>query len=639
VRYRHGAMRHFALLALLFATSCVKRIPPERLELWMARSESAWTAMKDDGQPVPSIDRPFVQAGMGTSKSIVFVVVPGVSGAVPTLLKLESIDDGRVAAAAYTANEQRVGDTRRLELGGLQPNSRYRATFKAGDEEMIAESRTAPEKSEATSVLLASCNEPWSHARPDKVTAGVAASPVTALRNLDLRARGLMPVELSRTGESLKFDRPSFLLALGDQAYVDAEPLEPGSLALFGGPRSDALRVEASTKWAEALRRIYRMHFLVPSFHRTLSSLPSAMVWDDHEIRDGWGSQRDEQGFLPNSGDPWLDYFSAAREATWAFEVARNPNAGGAAVTAFDPSLDRELDTSFSWGDRLQVFLLDTRTARGRPEGRVMSDAQLQRVNAWLLPCGVQPSVFLLGIPVPLSVDHENVISTAGKTLASELDDDINDGWWATGPAIATRERLETAIIEHSGRCPDDRVILVSGDVHESGLIALSRGGRTFAYEVISSGIASMVFDGPLSRAFLAARTEYLAKSDTGVVYSGIGRVSTGSAFAELFFEFPDKGSPKARVLFYSSSAGTTLTNLGTTLGGTTWKADTTGVVQLSAGGQITGPAIELDYGIAPPRSSDYQLTPAVTRCSAEALISDLATDWSTVFATPRACR
>ncbi len=628
-------MRQLALLCLVTA-SCVKRPPPERLELWMARSESAWNLMKDDGQPVPSIDRAFVQAGMGTSRSIAFVVVPGVSGAVPKLQKLESIDDGRVTAVTYTASTQRIGENQRLELSGLQPGTRYRATF---DDEETVESRTAPEKAEPTSVLLVSCNEPWSHARPDKVTAGVAVSPVTTLRNLDLRARGLMPVELVRTGESVKFDRPSFLLALGDQAYVDAEPDEEGSLALFGGPRSDSLRVEANTKWPETLRRIYRMHFLIPSFHRALSSLPSAMVWDDHEIRDGWGSQRDEEGLRVNSGDPWLEYFQAARQATWAFEVARNPNAGGEAVTAFDPSLDRELDTSFQWSDRLKVFLLDTRTLRGRPEGRVMSDAQMQRVNTWLQPCGAQPSVFMLGIPVPMSVDHENVVSATGKTLVNELDDDINDGWWATVPAIALRGRIETAVIEHSSRCPDDRVVLVSGDVHESGLVALSRGGKIFAYEVISSGIASMVFEGPLSRAFLSTRTEYLAKSETGVIYSGIGRVSTGSSFAELFFEFPDKAPLKARVLFFSSSSeGTTLTNLGTTLGGLTWKAETTGVVQLTAGAKITGPAIELDYGVAAPKSSDYSLNPAVTRCSAGTSISDLAADWSTVFATPRPC-
>jgi hypothetical protein len=629
---------------------------PESIDSWMSRGTSAWTAMKDDGNPAPALDRAFVQTGMSTSSAIVFVIL-GAPDAQPwTVKSVEAIDKGVVAAADYRVAEHKIGRSTRVEISSLSAGQRYRVTFATPNAFETVESRTAPEHAEPTSLLLASCNEPWNHPTPGGQTVGVAAASASALRTLDLRANGFLPVELSRgDGGVVPFERSSFLLALGDQAYVDAESGLEGTLALFAGPRSNDLRVAVTqpNQWVEVLERIYRMHFLIPTFHRTLSSLPSAMVWDDHEIRDGWGSQRDEGGLLPSTQQPWAEYFAAARKMTWEFEVARNRNAGGEELTAFDESLERELDTTFGWGDRLQVFLLDTRTARGRPEGTVMSDAQLDRLRAWLLPCGAKPSVFVLGVPVPLSVNHDNAISTAGTTLQSELDDDVIDGWWATTIAENTRNRIETAIVEHATRCPNDRVVLVSGDVHESGLVALSRENKTIAYEVISSGIASMVFNGALSRAFLATRTEYLARSSTGILYSGVGRISSGSSFAELFFEFPQNAAPQIRVLFYPTTAidtfvDSTLVNVGTTLKGTTLRTGTTTTEQLANGATMgtAAAAIELVYGGQAPRSGDYEISEASTRCSTDlglfswgTRIDELATDWSKVFESPRPCR
>jgi hypothetical protein len=660
VSYRNFRMFRPARLALAFLCfgCATTRVPAEKIDSWMTRSSAAWTAMKDDGQPVPGLDRAFAQTGMSTSSTILFVLVPGKATAPWSVKGVEAIGKGPLAASEYAVSERGIGRSVRLEISRLAPAQRYRVTFATGDAARpteLLESRTAPELTEPTSVIVTSCNEPWNRSRPDLNSVGVAAASTSSLRSIDLRANGSLPIALGRDGvPPQQFERPSFLVALGDQAYVDAEPEEEGSLALFGGPRSNELRVDVTdpAQWPQVLDRIYRMHFLIPTFHRALTNLPSTMVWDDHEIRDGWGSQRDEATLIPKTQQPWMEYFAATRKLTWEIEVAGNLNAGGEEITAFDARLDRELDTSFSWGDQLQVFLLDTRTVRGRPEGLVMSDAQVERVANWFKPCGAKPSVFLFGVPVPMSVNHDDSVSAAGKALASELEDDINDGWWATTTAQSTRMRLETMIVDHAHRCPDDRIVVVSGDVHESGLVAIAREGKIIAYEVISSGIASMVLNGALSRAILATRTEYFAKSETGITYSGIGRISTGSSFAELFFEFPAGAPPRIRTLFYPTTQidvliDSTLINVGAALKGTVWQTGSTTVGQLAAGTRLTQAtsAVELEYGIKPPRSKEYNIAQSALRCSTDlgvfswgTRIDERATDWSTVLDLPPVC-
>ena len=644
--------RAFLCAATCLSLACAARQkPPEPIAGWMARSTTAWTALKDQGQSVPALDRLFAQTGMSTATTVVFVVLPSAAKEPWAIQAVEAIGKGPVAAAGYQVTQRPVGDAVRVEIGGLSPNQRYRVTLASGE---VLESQTAPEHTGPTSVLLISCNEPWNSATEDGSTVGVPLASASALRLLDLRATGQLPVELSRQDGKVSFERPGFLLGLGDQAYVDAEPGKQGTLALFAGARSADLRVAvtAASDWAGILDRIYRMHFLIPTVHRALSAIPSAMVWDDHEIRDGWGSQRDEDAVLPLTQRPWLEYFAAARLKTWEFEVARNPNAGGQAVTAFDPSLDRELDTSFGWGDRLKVFLLDTRTTRGRPEGSVMSAAQLVRVQDWLGPCGTQPSAFLLGVPVPMSVNHDNAITAAGAALQSEFDDDVLDGWWSSDPARTLRMQLETAIAEHASRCPNDRIVLVSGDVHESGLVAVSKDDRTIAYEVISSGIASMVFNGALSKAFVATRGGYHVTSPNGVSYSGVGRISIGSSFAELFFDFPPNSPPRIRTLFYPTTrvdviGDNTLVNVGESLKGKSWQTGTTGTAQLGLGQKLVpeAAAIELDYGIKPP-PGEFPVSRVSMRCTTDkgALsfgtpIDELATDWSTLLPTAPECR
>src|SRR3712207_6109142 len=76
-----------------------------------------------------------------------------------------------------------------------------------------------------------------------------------------------------------------FLALIGDQIYSDGvEPIDVRDRMrkLRPPPSEEQLR--------EAYRWIYRGSFNVPDFRHLLEAQPTLMVWDDHDIAEGWGA-------------------------------------------------------------------------------------------------------------------------------------------------------------------------------------------------------------------------------------------------------------------------------------------------------------------------------------------------------------
>ena len=106
--------------------------------------------------------------------------------------------------------------------------------------------------------------------------------------------------------------------ALGDTAYADGTPATNfvdqayDEVDLAGRPElRDELRA--------AYRRMYRAHWSFPPLQRMMCSIPHLCMWDDHEIRDGWGSE--DQDFA--GGNPLV--FEVAREVAEEYILAGGP--------------------------------------------------------------------------------------------------------------------------------------------------------------------------------------------------------------------------------------------------------------------------------------------------------------------------
>jgi hypothetical protein len=106
---------------------------------------------------------------------------------------------------------------------------------------------------------------------------------------------------------------PDLLCGSGDQVYVepghdvygawgDAHPITAWTVESRPRPRVGL------TAFVAFLDEAYRRSWSFETLDEVLKTTPSVMTWDDHEIRDGWGSQGDEHVYLDT-------YYAAARDA------------------------------------------------------------------------------------------------------------------------------------------------------------------------------------------------------------------------------------------------------------------------------------------------------------------------------------
>jgi hypothetical protein len=267
-----------------------------------------------------------------------------------------------------------------------------------------------------------------------------------------------------RLGKLVEAGEVDLLVHAGDQIYGDGDPVG----------------------WspAEGRTAAYRRHYVNtwshPDVAAVLASCPNLMMWDDHEIYDGWGS---------NQGDvsgPALNRFEAAAQAFREFQDPLNPP-------------DR-LSPGFGWcgkyGD-LAIMAVDGRSFRNWSSGSIMGGPQLDamelRLNE-LAQLGLKHLMVVVGTPVvyvPLIAAEKLAALFAPGGL-----DDIRDGWTSSHNHAECR-RFLTALLKFSGVSPSTQVTLVAGDIHVGSLgsIRTTLGfgpnqAHPHIHQVTSSGIA-----------------------------------------------------------------------------------------------------------------------------------------------------
>jgi phosphodiesterase/alkaline phosphatase D-like protein len=220
--------------------------------------------------------------------------------------------------------------------------------------------------------------------------------------------------------------------------------------------------------------------------HDVLASCPSVMIWDDHDIYDGYGSHTDDNGPFAQA------FFVAARHAFAEFQSATNP-----------PALPRD-GTSFACAfthNGVGVLVLDTRTHRLESAGRVLGDTQIQATGHWLRS---EPARGLHHLFVVSSIPFVHLKITALQSLlegtggAWELTDDVRDAWTSSRNQNECR-RILMRLFQYADDHPETLVTVLSGDVHvaslaqlESRMSAYLTDGRPARlYQVVSSGIGS----------------------------------------------------------------------------------------------------------------------------------------------------
>jgi hypothetical protein len=268
------------------------------------------------------------------------------------------------------------------------------------------------------------------------------------------------------------------LIHAGDQIYADSVYMQQ-----IGKAANDSLN-HAEILAAE-YRKIYFDTWTAPEIQPVLESCPSFMMWDDHDIYDGYGSHGDDSSPLAQT------LFAAAKTAFRDFQTPQNPAPLG--------------ENSFSFitcvGD-VAFLVIDARSNRMWKECRILGDAEIHDLEASLEELLINPPRFLL-IVTAIPFVHVPVLSYLKLferiQWKGALLEDLRDSWTAQNNQEEAR-RILSAFFRFKTASPGTEVILLGGDVHvatfgsvESRLPehSLPDGSAPRIHQIVSSGIGS----------------------------------------------------------------------------------------------------------------------------------------------------
>lgn len=102
------------------------------------------------------------------------------------------------------------------------------------------------------------------------------------------------PYQQTATKTEKLLSNPKLVIGGGDQVYTDAgyeeKDFKDHPLSAWAHQCSDPYPLLDTLEYARHLDRCYYHFNAFSCFESTFSKLPLITTWDDHEIRDGWGS-------------------------------------------------------------------------------------------------------------------------------------------------------------------------------------------------------------------------------------------------------------------------------------------------------------------------------------------------------------
>ena len=266
------------------------------------------------------------------------------------------------------------------------------------------------------------------------------------------------------------------LIMGGDQVYADSlvKRFEAEQLGWHWytakSTKRKAVPTAGQKKWLEVeYTKLYSMIWqLNPVMMEMFATCPTLMMWDDHDIMDGWGSQPDRREMWPVFKDA---IYSEARDAFLLFQQHCMPDESPPGTVTSGQNL-----TSFQIAGSAAILHLDTRSER-TPE-QIISTRNWQRINERLKQGngGLKHLFVCLSVPA-VYADLDWLETLLNKTPGDQgIEDDLRDHW-RSRPHRSTRLKLLKDLFEFS-RAKRCRVTLVSGDVHVAahGTVRLEDG-------------------------------------------------------------------------------------------------------------------------------------------------------------------
>lgn len=288
--------------------------------------------------------------------------------------------------------------------------------------------------------------------------------------------------------------KPYHILMMGgDQVYTDGlwahvkslfEWNVSFSLGRWKTPFSEVMKKELDLFLCE----VYFKAWSAPEVRQSMAAIPTIMMWDDHDIFDGWGSYPHKM----HKSAVYQGIFSLAEQYFRLFQL-QIPPMGPEKHPATIP-LCSNYSLGFSPLGKISIVVADLRKER-RPEPmQIMSKNNWEKIYAYLndLP---NDGHLLLQSSIPVAYLNLNKLATLFKIIPgrNELEDDLRDHW-RDEVHRGERIRLVHNLLDFS-RGHKSRVTIVSGDVHmaASAIIQSTRypeqGFATRINQLISTGV------------------------------------------------------------------------------------------------------------------------------------------------------
>ena len=383
----------------------------------------------------------------------------------------------------YTADTTRV-----LDIQDLSPDTRYGYLLydRESERAMLGHNRlrsfrTPPPNDEKRTFQfgLFSCNLPYA--------VNGLFKKRTDVSNIDMW--DFLSTTLKRHQDDV-----DLVIAGGDQCYSDGvDTLNIWQHLNRRMRKSDGELLpdeEAMRSW---FRDVYRGYWGFEGVQRVFDSFPTYMIWDDHEIVDGWGSHYFDEGvthdglgrMLPDLEARGLDYedgtelvrrmFRAARNTYAEYQHSHNPR-----------TAEGQFDYAFRRGG-CGFYVLDGRGHRdlARNDYRILGRTQFDRFADWLRAQDPEETPFVFVVSA-VPVLHTRAALTSMDELLGGLGDDLRDSWEHELHTVE-REALMARLFEAAAR--GVRVSILSGDVHISAVYVIEDGRGNRIHQLTSSAI------------------------------------------------------------------------------------------------------------------------------------------------------
>jgi len=265
--------------------------------------------------------------------------------------------------------------------------------------------------------------------------------------DIDLRYRFNLWKALKEKIDSEDID---LIVHAGDQIYADKIKNN-----VYKHKRGRKTILKEEDEILNEYRDLYISHWSPEEISDVLATCPNLMMWDDHEIYDGWGSHDDDK----NSKSGKL-LFKTAKIAFEEFQAIHNP-----------PPFKRSNSFTSGFIHEDHAFLLiDGRSNRDYTAGRILSKQDFANIERFLDKCSnkqVRHLYIITGVPI-FYTNTDFVIEYLEQFLFS-LKDDMRDSWISPNNR-QDAERLLLMCFDLQLKSPSTQVSILSGDIHVSAL-------------------------------------------------------------------------------------------------------------------------------------------------------------------------